>query len=122
MSAHAIRSSTFSVSDEGTCRLCTCRLPVHSTLPTDRICPGRYFAEAAVFINVAAALHVFDITPPVDDAGKPINIIPTMTDGILTYVRSCFEYSSFAAHKTLLAGIRKTAAAPSSHARLKLPS
>ncbi|RDX45834.1 cytochrome P450 [Lentinus brumalis] len=54
-----------------------------------RICPGRYFAEAAVFINVAAALHVFDITPPVDDAGKPINIIPTMTDGILTHPQDC---------------------------------
>ncbi|KAI0697651.1 cytochrome P450 [Cerioporus squamosus] len=54
-----------------------------------RICPGRYFAESAVFINVAMALHVFDITLPVDDAGDPIKIVPSMTDGILTYPQDC---------------------------------
>nr|VWO96834.1 N/A [Ganoderma boninense] len=29
-----------------------------------RICPGRYFAEASLFLNIASILHVFDITPP----------------------------------------------------------
>ena len=41
-----------------------------------RICPGRHYAEAAQFINVASVLHVFDITPPLDETGKPIVIEP----------------------------------------------
>ncbi|KAI0697621.1 cytochrome P450 [Cerioporus squamosus] len=36
-----------------------------------RICPGRYFAQAGLFITVASVLHVFDITPPLDDQGPP---------------------------------------------------
>lgn len=61
------------------------RLTAHT-----RVCPGRYFAEAAIFINVAAALHVFDISPPLDEQGSPITIVPRMTDGAIRYaVRRC---------------------------------
>ncbi|KAI0752766.1 cytochrome P450 [Daedaleopsis nitida] len=50
-----------------------------------RICPGRYFADAALFINVASVLHVFDITAPLDENGQTIKINPGMTDGLLSY-------------------------------------
>ena len=41
---------------------------------TIRICPGRYYADASLFINIAMILHVFDISPPLDKvprAGTP---------------------------------------------------
>ncbi|EJF61737.1 cytochrome P450 [Dichomitus squalens] len=50
-----------------------------------RICPGRHFGEAALFINVASALHVFDITPPLGADGKPIKVEYSMTDGFNSY-------------------------------------
>ncbi|KAI0712492.1 cytochrome P450 [Earliella scabrosa] len=49
-----------------------------------RICPGRYFAEAALFLNMARVLHVFDISPPLDERGQVIAIEPKMKDGILS--------------------------------------
>ncbi|OSD07365.1 CyP450 monooxygenase [Trametes coccinea BRFM310] len=39
-----------------------------------RICPGRHFALASLFINIASLLHVFDITPPLDENGQPIRV------------------------------------------------
>ena len=39
-----------------------------------------------LFINIASALHVFDITPPVDEDGKVITIEPQVTEGFLWYV------------------------------------
>ncbi|KAI0767315.1 cytochrome P450 [Fomes fomentarius] len=50
-----------------------------------RLCAGKHFAEASLFINVASMLHVFDITPPLDENGDPIAIRPAMSDGLLTY-------------------------------------
>ena len=49
-----------------------------------RICPGRYFADISLFLNVASVLHVFDIGPPLDEQGRPIHIVPRMTDGFLS--------------------------------------
>ena len=51
-----------------------------------RICPGRYFAEDALFINISNALHVFDISPPLDERGAHIAVVPDVTDGLLSYV------------------------------------
>ena len=51
-----------------------------------RVCPGRHYAEAALFINTASILHVFDITSPLDEDGNPIKIEPEMTDGLVTFV------------------------------------
>ena len=48
-----------------------------------RICPGRYFADSGLFINIASVLHVFDIGLPLDSAGNPVRIALTMTDGFL---------------------------------------
>ncbi|EMD36560.1 hypothetical protein CERSUDRAFT_95847 [Gelatoporia subvermispora B] len=37
-----------------------------------RICPGRYFADASLFLFIASILHVFDILPPVDEHQRPV--------------------------------------------------
>nr|VWP02389.1 N/A [Ganoderma boninense] len=50
-----------------------------------RICPGRYFAEDTVFISVARILHVFDITPPVGEDGRPIKIEHVCSDTFVSY-------------------------------------
>ncbi|EJF63284.1 cytochrome P450 [Dichomitus squalens LYAD-421 SS1] len=49
-----------------------------------RICPGRHFGLAAVYINVASALHVFDFSPPVDAHGREIRIEPRMVSGFVS--------------------------------------
>ncbi|RPD57201.1 CyP450 monooxygenase [Lentinus tigrinus ALCF2SS1-7] len=49
-----------------------------------RICPGRFFGDAALFINIAAMLHVFDISPPLDERGEEIAIEPIMSDCIMS--------------------------------------
>ncbi|KAI0373687.1 CyP450 monooxygenase [Pilatotrama ljubarskyi] len=54
-----------------------------------RICPGRYFADAALFLNIARVLHVFDIAPPLDASGRPIRVEPKMKDGFLSYPEDC---------------------------------
>ncbi|CDO68203.1 hypothetical protein BN946_scf184938.g55 [Trametes cinnabarina] len=36
-----------------------------------RICPGRHFAEASLFITCASILHAFTISPPLDARGAP---------------------------------------------------
>ncbi len=51
-----------------------------------RICPGRYFAQAGLFITVASVLHVFDITSPLDDHGCPVQITHGMEDGLSSCV------------------------------------
>ncbi|KAI0659807.1 cytochrome P450 [Cubamyces menziesii] len=57
-----------------------------------RICPGRHFAEDALFINIASVLHVFDILPAVDECGKPIPVEYTATSGLISSVTP-FQYS-----------------------------
>ena len=52
---------------------------------TIRLCPGRYYADASLFINVAMVLHVFDISPPLGADGKPIKVEYKMTDGANAY-------------------------------------
>lgn len=36
-----------------------------------RVCPGRPFAEASLFIIAASLLHAFEIGPPLDASGAP---------------------------------------------------
>ncbi|KAI8994215.1 CyP450 monooxygenase [Trametes punicea] len=49
-----------------------------------RVCPGRHFADAGLFITVASVLHVFDISPPLDD-GHPVDIKHEQSHGFLSY-------------------------------------
>ncbi|GJJ09727.1 hypothetical protein Clacol_003951 [Clathrus columnatus] len=41
-----------------------------------RICAGRNLAEASIWISAASLLAVFDITPALDENGKPIDVKP----------------------------------------------
>ena len=56
------------------------------TMMRTRVCPGRYFAQAAIFITISSVLHTFSITPPLDEDGKPIDLIGTvkMTFGVIS--------------------------------------
>ncbi|KAH9899373.1 O-methylsterigmatocystin oxidoreductase [Cubamyces lactineus] len=51
-----------------------------------RICPGRHFADASMFIIVSSVLHAFDIAPPLGEDGKPVRLEAKMTaDLLLSY-------------------------------------
>ncbi|RPD62683.1 CyP450 monooxygenase [Lentinus tigrinus ALCF2SS1-6] len=54
-----------------------------------RICPGRYFADNSLFINIAMVLHTFNVTPPVDKNGEPIHIELKMAEGLICYPEDC---------------------------------
>ncbi len=41
-----------------------------------RICPGRHFANDALFLAVASVLHVFNIGPPMGEDGKALPVAP----------------------------------------------
>ncbi|KAI0331701.1 cytochrome P450 [Cubamyces sp. BRFM 1775] len=58
-----------------------------------RICPGRYFAEDGLFINIASVLHAFDILPAIDERGNPVPVKYEIADsGLLSAVKP-FQYS-----------------------------
>ncbi|KAI0721291.1 cytochrome P450 [Cerioporus squamosus] len=54
-----------------------------------RICPGRYFAEAALFIYIASVLHTLDISPPLNGDGLPIHIEPQPTSELVIHLEDC---------------------------------
>ena len=51
-----------------------------------RICPGRHFAAASLFIYCASVLHVFDIMPPKDRGGNAMPVEYKAKDDLLSYV------------------------------------
>ncbi|RPD62685.1 cytochrome P450 [Lentinus tigrinus ALCF2SS1-7] len=54
-----------------------------------RLCPGRYFADASLFINIAMILHVFNIDPPLDEDGRAVPMELKMTSSIVSYPEDC---------------------------------
>ena len=50
------------------------------------MCPGRYFADNSLFINIASLLHVFDIKPAVDENGAAVPVKYNVTSGLVLYV------------------------------------
>ncbi|KAI8982787.1 CyP450 monooxygenase [Trametes punicea] len=51
-----------------------------------RICAGRHFADASLYIIVASVLHALKIEPPRDEYGQPVRVEPKMTtDMLLSY-------------------------------------
>jgi cytochrome P450 len=48
-----------------------------------RVCPGKLFADASLFLTFAQSLAVFDIRPGVDDGGKEVELVHGFTDGII---------------------------------------
>ena len=49
-----------------------------------RICPGRHFADTALFMVVSTILHTLTIAPPVDADGNPVHLEGKMTHGLLS--------------------------------------
>ncbi|KAI0332174.1 hypothetical protein GY45DRAFT_504859 [Cubamyces sp. BRFM 1775] len=50
-----------------------------------KACPGRHFADAMLFITIATVLHVFDVHPPLDEHGCPIEIKFEQSHGLLSF-------------------------------------
>ncbi|KJA21835.1 hypothetical protein HYPSUDRAFT_140077 [Hypholoma sublateritium FD-334 SS-4] len=50
-----------------------------------RMCPGRHLADNSLYSIVSSTLAVYDITPPIDDSGKPVELKPEVTTGLLSY-------------------------------------
>ncbi|KAI0800093.1 cytochrome P450 [Fomes fomentarius] len=52
-----------------------------------RICPGRHFAEAVLFITISSVLQTLSIEPPSDQNGKPVRLSETvkMSSGVISY-------------------------------------
>ncbi|KAH9924337.1 cytochrome P450 [Epithele typhae] len=50
-----------------------------------RICPGRYFAEASMFIYVASVLQNLVLSRPPGEDGKPLPLNPKLSAGIILY-------------------------------------
>lgn len=50
-----------------------------------RACPGRYFADSGLFINIAQSLACFNINKAIDKNGKPIEPNVESKPGILHY-------------------------------------
>ena len=65
-----------------------CSAPILRTLVLFRIriCPGRHFAAASLFIYCASVLHVFDIMPPKDKNGNPVAMKYRPKDDLVSYV------------------------------------
>ncbi|RPD62615.1 cytochrome P450 [Lentinus tigrinus ALCF2SS1-7] len=70
-----------------------------------RICPGRHFADASLFTYIASILHTLDISPPVDDDGLPIHIVPQTTTALTSRIEDCrctIKPRSFSAEALIL--------------------
>jgi len=50
--------------------------------PGRRICPGRFVAFQQLFITMATIISLFDITPGLDENGKPNKVVPEFTFGL----------------------------------------
>jgi len=44
-----------------------------------RICPGRHFAHASLYIAIASTLALFEFSKTMDDQGREIDFVPTYT-------------------------------------------
>ena len=56
------------------------------TVTPCRICPGRYLSLNALFATIACTLHVFDISPAVNESGEPLIGELKMQPGMIWYV------------------------------------
>ncbi|KAI0777247.1 CyP450 monooxygenase [Trametes elegans] len=50
-----------------------------------RVCPGRHFAEASLFLILSSVLHTLSVSAPLDEHGSPIKLESKMTSGIISY-------------------------------------
>ena len=57
-----------------------------------RICPGRFFADSSLFLNIAQSLATLKFEKAIDPDGKEIDIDVTPKAGILSYPKD-FQFS-----------------------------
>lgn len=50
-----------------------------------RICPGRFFADQGLFLNIAMTLACFNIKRPIGEDGKEVEVDVQPKPGVLTY-------------------------------------
>jgi hypothetical protein len=49
-----------------------------------RICPGRYLSDSSLYGMISLVLAVYNITPPMDDHGSPVQLKPEVTSGLMS--------------------------------------
>ena len=49
-----------------------------------RICPGRHMSDNSLYAIVSSVLAVYDITPSLDDDGRPVKLMAEVTSGLLS--------------------------------------
>ena len=84
-----------------------------SRILLDRICPGRHFGMASLFIYCSSVLHSFDIPPPLDERGVPVKMEYRTTEGIIQYVRQRL-HSQLVAYSGWLLGMSRATTMSSS--------
>ena len=66
---------------------------VHENCDRRRICPGMYFADAAIFIGCAMSVAVFDVSKSVDPAsGEVITPEYQPLPGTVRYCQTIHHY------------------------------
>ncbi|KXN87029.1 Putative lipase ATG15 [Leucoagaricus sp. SymC.cos] len=56
-----------------------------------RKCPGSYIGLATLYITAASILHLFNISPTLDDDGNPIHVVPEFSATAIVSEPSPFE-------------------------------
>ncbi|KAH9888083.1 cytochrome P450 [Cubamyces lactineus] len=69
-----------------------------------RVCPGKHFADDALFISIASILHVFTITHALDAQGVPIPVKAEVASGFLSLIKEfdCSFHPRSATHEALI--------------------
>lgn len=56
------------------------------TSSVDRICPGQFIATRSLWAIISSVLSTFDIAPPLDESGNPVQLQANMADGLISCV------------------------------------
>ncbi|KAF8128421.1 cytochrome P450 [Boletus edulis] len=73
-----------------------------------RICPGRFMADATLWISIACILTVFDIRPGKDENGDPVAVKADFESGMICHPKS-FSYAISPRSEAAKAIIKETA-------------
>jgi cytochrome P450 len=74
-----------------------------------RICPGKILADNTLFLSIAQSLAVFDITKPVDEAGKEVEPVVEMEPGVISHPKpfKCAIKPRSSRHEALIRSIEQ---------------
>ncbi|KIJ60731.1 hypothetical protein HYDPIDRAFT_98167 [Hydnomerulius pinastri MD-312] len=73
-----------------------------------RICPGRFMADATIWVSVACILTVFNIRPGKDKNGEPVNVEAEFQSGMICHPKP-FSYEIYPRSEAAKAIIKETA-------------